>query len=108
LSEEVLCLVTDRARAATIAGDLTEEAAVRGPLWFVAALAGVLLAMFFAAFSAARRHTLGLLVKGFVVWSLIYAGVRVAGALSGLQPAFTTGTEFAALPLAAQLYLAAA
>src|SRR5690606_41513049 len=97
LSEEVLCLVTDRSRASTIAGDLTEEAAARGPLWFVAALAGVLLALFFAAFSAARGHSLGLLVKGFVVWMLVYAVVRVAGALSGLQPAFTAGTEFAAL-----------
>lgn len=91
-AEELLSLVVARERAGAIAGDLTEEAAKRGPLWFSGALAGAVGAMFFQCFGAARLRTLGLLAAGLALWIGTYVGVRVGGALLGLQAAAAGGT----------------
>lgn len=93
-------------RARSIAGDLTEEAAYRGNVWFATSLAGVVAALFLGAFATARAYTLWLMLRGFVVWAIVYAAVRVAGLLSGIEPDFVPGTPFEDLPLTAQAYLA--
>lgn len=106
-AEELLALVTDRNRAETIAGDLVEEAGRRGPLWFAGALGGVALALFFAAFGAARARMLGLLAAGLAVSALLYVAVRVSGVLLGLQPPAVHGVALIEASPAALLYLAA-
>ena len=108
IAEELLALVTDRQRAGSIAGDLTEEAAARGLLWFGAAVAGVAAALFFRAFGAARGHTLKLLGQGVLVWCAFYVGIRIVGLVTGIAPQYAPGSEFAALGAGAQVYLAGA
>lgn len=107
IAENILSLTTPRERAVSIAGDLVEESAGRGLAWFCTTLAGVAMALFFAAFGAARKQTVWLLARGLVVWSLVYAGVRIAGALAGIQPLVTDDGSFESLAPALQLYLAA-
>ena len=108
IAEEVLALVTDRDRAAAIAGDLTEEAAARGAAWFAMTLAGVAAALFFGAFATARGYTLRLLGKSVLVWCAFYLCIRVVGALTGLAPEYAADADFAALGLGTQVYLAGA
>lgn len=107
IAEELLSLTTTRERASSIAGDLVEERGSRGAGWFCCALASVALALFFAAFGTARAHSLWLLARGLVVWCLIYAAVRLAGALAGIQPLMTGTGSFESLAPTVQLYLAA-
>jgi len=85
VAEELLALVTPRDRAVTIAGDLTEEAARRGPVWYAGALAGVVAAMFFSAFGRAKVRTALMLAAGLAVWAMLYVSLRVGGLLLGVE-----------------------
>ncbi|HEX7080353.1 MAG TPA: hypothetical protein VF329_05015 [Gammaproteobacteria bacterium] len=105
IAEEILALSTPPERAATIAGDLVEEARARGLAWFCAALAGVSLAMFARGFGLARGLTLRLLAVGLAGWFAVYVLVRVAGAALGLEPLLIPIDDPAALPPATLAYL---
>ena len=85
VAEELLSLVTPRDRAVSIAGDLTEEAARYGAIWFAGALAGVVSAMFFGAFGRAKLRTAAMLVAGLTVWAVLYLLLRVGGLLLGIE-----------------------
>jgi hypothetical protein len=88
-------------------GDLAEEAQHRGRLWFWRSLLGVAVAMFFNAFGCARARTLGSFAAGFVLWCAVYAGIRVLGALFGLQPLAPAGLADGAA-WSSEVFLAAA
>lgn len=105
IAQGVLSMTSPADRAETMAGDLAEEARTHGTAWFVAALAGVCLAMFFQAFGAARLRTLRLLALGLVVWFGIYVAARIGGALVGLQPLVIDARAVSELPPATLLYL---
>lgn len=106
LAEELLALVTARARAHAVAGDLVEEAARRGRLWFCAALLGTVLALFVTACGARRGRMLRLFASAFVCWFAIYAGLRAAGAAAGLQPILLPITDAGSRPWPLTVYLA--
>jgi len=105
IPEALLSLTSPPDRAESMAGDLLEEARSRGGFWLAAALAGVVLAMFFQAFGAARVRTLRLLALGLVVWFAVYVAARVGGALIGVEPLLIDARDIGALPLGTLLYL---
>lgn len=108
LAEELLSLLTSEERAESIVGDLEEEARRHGRAWFWISLGGVAAALFFKAFGCARASTLGLLAAGLVLWFTVYAALRLAGALLGLQPLVADFSASNALPWGTALYLALA
>lgn len=107
LAQELLSLTTDRERAGSIAGDLTEEAAYRGSLWFWSMLGGVTFALFYRAFGLARIRTFWLLCRGLTVWAALYIAIRLIGAVAGIEPLSIPQAEFVDLPMTTQAYLAA-
>jgi hypothetical protein len=108
LAEELLSLVMDSGRAESIAGDLAEESSHEGALWYWRSVLGVAAAMFFRTFGAARWRTLGFLAGGFLLWLVLYAGIRVAGALLGIEPLIATETVDGSFAWGTQLYLGVA
>jgi hypothetical protein len=108
LAEELLSLVMDAERAESIAGDLAEESDREGTLWYWRSLLGVAAAMFFKTFGAARWRTLVFLASGFVLWFALYASIRLAGALLGIEPLIATVADGGAFAWGTQLYLCAA
>jgi hypothetical protein len=104
-AEEFLALTSPRDRAATMAGDLTEEAGKHGTVWFVGALAGVSLATFFAAFGVARSRVLRQLLVGLLVWAAAYLAARAGGALLGVQPMAIDARSVAEVPIGTFAYL---
>jgi hypothetical protein len=108
LAEELLSLFIEAERAESIAGDLAEESRSEGVLWYWRSVLGVAAAMFFKTFGAARRRTLGFLAGGFLLWFVLYAAIRIAGALLGIEPLIATATVGGGFAWGTELYLAAA
>lgn len=108
LAEELLSLVTGADRAQSIAGDLAEEASREGALWYWRSVLAVSAAMFFQRFGWARWRTLGYLGGGLLLWLVLYASIRVAGALLGIEPLIATVSAGGGFAWTTQLYLAAA
>lgn len=108
LAEELLSLVTGPERAQSIAGDLAEEARREGALWYWRSVLAVSAAMFFQRFGRARWRTLGFLAGGLLLWLVLYASIRIAGALLGIEPLVATVSAGGGFAWSTQLYLAAA
>src|SRR5690606_1949529 len=89
-----------------IAGDLIEEAAHRGPIWFAGALIGVVAALLIGAFGRAKVRTAVALAVGLAVWAVLYVSLRVGGVLLGIE-ALAAGSAPASdlLPPAMMAYL---
>ncbi|HEU4616681.1 MAG TPA: hypothetical protein VFV10_01505 [Gammaproteobacteria bacterium] len=107
-AEELLSLVLSPERAESIAGDLAEEASREGEVWYWRSVLGISAAMFFKSFGAARLRTLGFLAAGFLVWCVLYAAIRVAGALLGVEPLIATVSAEGGFAVSTALYLGAA
>src|SRR5690606_20780664 len=91
-----------------IAGDLAEEARREGPLWYWRSVLGVSAAMFFQRFGLARWRTLGFLAGGLLLWLVLYAAIRIAGALLGIEPLIATVSATGGFAWTTQIYLAVA
>jgi hypothetical protein len=107
-AEELLSLVMAAERAESIAGDLAEESSREGRLWYWRSVLGVAGAMFFKTFGTSRWRTLGFLAGGFLLWFALYASIRLAGALLGIEPLIATVADGGGFAWSTQLYLAVA
>lgn len=82
-AERLLSLFTSQERAEAIAGDLTEERRVRGPIWFWLHVLGTMLALWRSAVADAPLAVLALAVAG----GALFAAPAIAGAAAvGLFP----------------------
>ena len=66
IAEQLLALVTSRERAASTVGDLMEDAAARGDLWFWSSVVRTACAHLWRSFAAERGNLLKLGVRGWL------------------------------------------
>jgi hypothetical protein len=105
-AEGLLSLVTSKDRAASIAGDLAEEAGSRCGVWFWVDLLSVALALFSQAFRLAPWRSSWLIVSGLILWFVLYTLLRALGALLGLHALDTSCEDCGTLSVSAYVYFA--
>ena len=81
IAESILSLVTSRDRALSTAGDLTEQAAVRGVSWFWSSVLRTAGSYVWQTFTESPLHLTAVAFVGFVVGLF---GASVMAAITGL------------------------
>jgi len=99
VAEWILSLVTSPDRAASMVGDLMENAAIRGAFWFWIGVLRTALSLLWREFSDDPARTMGLAFRGLLLEIVMFAAfVICATILGGMLGAFLSIAGVAAGP----------